>query len=483
MAGIGFELKKLFKDEGVLSSIRAYLFSIFVTIGPVVITVLVITFLQLLLRSIGVAVYERELLQATILYSFVFSVIVASGYCMMLSRYLADKFYYDNKKDILPALFGSISLIAIIAGIVGIIFYWRSPLDLSYKFLAYMLFIELTVEIVLSVFTTALKNYKKIAYSFVSGTVLGILTSYLIIEFTALSYPIAVLIGFDLGFLVIITMLIREIKMYFSTEEKSDKYYSFVAYLGEFKLIFFTNLFFVLGLYIHNFVFWGNPETSKLVAGTYLYAPIYDMPSFYAFLSILPTLVIFVVKVETDIFDKYRNYVYMINQGACYEDIELAKKEMKKVFYKELLYMMSIQLFFSLLVIVMGIKFLPYIGFTQNMIDTFSILVLGYYCVVVMYIVITLFLYYDIKERAAFLAFTFLVTNFIFTLATTLGGGEFYGLGFFLSGLVCLVFSAFSVLNLFDELDYYVFCMHVSWAKREETSLDRMVERFNRIGG
>ena len=42
MAGIGFELKKLFKDSGFFSNLRAYAYSALVSLGPFILCTIVI---------------------------------------------------------------------------------------------------------------------------------------------------------------------------------------------------------------------------------------------------------------------------------------------------------------------------------------------------------------------------------------------------------------------------------------------------------
>ena len=46
MAGIGFELKKLYAAKGLVAKLKAHLYSTFVTVGPIVLSIIVITFLQ-----------------------------------------------------------------------------------------------------------------------------------------------------------------------------------------------------------------------------------------------------------------------------------------------------------------------------------------------------------------------------------------------------------------------------------------------------
>ena len=104
MAGIGFELRKLFQGRGLLPGLRACLYSTFVTVGPALLCILMLTVLQQFLYELGVAVTQRELFMAAVIYSFVFSLILASSLTMVLARYISDKIYKNELEDILPSL-------------------------------------------------------------------------------------------------------------------------------------------------------------------------------------------------------------------------------------------------------------------------------------------------------------------------------------------------------------------------------------------
>ena len=175
MAGIGFELKKLFKKEGIFNGLKASVYSTIVTIGPTLISIALIISFNMLLKFFGVSVIKRDLFQVTLMYSFVFAFILTSGYSMVLSRYIADKIFVKDYEDIRASLYGSIVTIVGIGSIVGSIFYWKSDLPLLYKLFAYSLFIENIIQIVLSTYVTALKNVKVIVLGFVISFIISII--------------------------------------------------------------------------------------------------------------------------------------------------------------------------------------------------------------------------------------------------------------------------------------------------------------------
>lgn len=397
---------------------------------------------------------------------------------MMLSRYLADRLYIKKESDILPSLYGALAGILVFSVAIGLLFYWRSPLNLLYRGFAYLLFIQLVIEMVLAVYITAVKNYRRIAYSFLYGALLAFAAGYVLITRAVVETNTAVLIAFNICIFIVILSFAYEIKRHFPLS--NNWYFAFIKYLSNARLILFTNLFFTTGLYAHNFVFWGYSNLRHTVAQTYIYAPLYDIPAFYAFLSIMPTMVMFVVKLETAFFEKYRSYFALINNGACYEDIEMAKQEMKKTLFKELIYIMQYQLFFSIVFIILGLKFLPLIGFTLAMIDTYNIAVLGFYCVIMMFVIMTVLLYFDNQKGACGVTLFFAVSSALFTWVGLRITGVNNGLGFFTAGLSSLVLALLILLENVRNIDYHVFCVQVAWKQREDGWLERAVDR---IGG
>ncbi len=481
MAGIGFELKKLYKNTGIMASLKAHMYSVFVTVGPIIISVAAITFMQFLLRYIGVERYRRDVLQATIMYSFIFSVILSGGYGMLLSRYLSDRLYLNKKEDILPSLYGSVSIIVVVAGLIGCIFYYISPMDTVYKLFSYLLFIGLVIQTLLGVYISAVKNIKLVAHSFAYGTVLGLAAGYVLVRVFGIDEILSVLIGFDMCILVVIVVLAVEIQQYF--REKSTLYFNFIRYYDHYYLVFLTNLFYMTGLYAHNFIFWFFSDMKLVVESTYVYAPPYDLPAFYAFLSIVPTMVMFVVKVETEFYEKYNNYFYLINNGACREDIETARDDMKKTVYKELVYLMEIQLFFTIAFMILGIRLLPMAGFTASMVDLYNLLALGYYCSIIMFVVMTLLLYFDSKKSACLTALIFVLSSSGFSYVSVCLGENYYGVGFFLAGFVSLAFALYRLNIYLNNIDYYVFCIQALWKEKEGGRFSSLADKLNSIGG
>ena len=64
MAGIGFELKKIYRKEGIARAVAGGIYSSVVTIGPTVVVIVTLLFLYLVLNMMKVSFMTRELLSS-----------------------------------------------------------------------------------------------------------------------------------------------------------------------------------------------------------------------------------------------------------------------------------------------------------------------------------------------------------------------------------------------------------------------------------
>ena len=455
MAGIGFELKKLFKGKGVLSSIKAYAYSALVAVGPFILCVIVIVSILLFMNFINVTFKEKELFIATVVYAFIFSQIIVSGFKMIVTRFISDMLYSKKFEYILPSLYGVLSIVLVISGAAAIIFFWNSPISIEIKITSYLLFMELIIIFLVMVYLSTLKDFIKIVRSFIWGVLVTLGLAFVFIRFTDLEIVFSLLLAMDIGFFVIITLQMTHLKRYFKKSVK--KYFNFLTYFDKYSSIFFTSLFYTLALYSHNFLFW-NSKLGVVVESTYIYAPTYDVPTFYAFLSIMPSMVVFVVSVETSFYEKYRTYYSLITGRGNFSDIENARKDMTRVLWSEIRNIIEIQLFFSLIFIAVGYYVLPRLGLSQLSLDIFNLLVLGAFLNIIILIVIMILLYFEDRKGALFVSSTFLLTNAVLTWLTIQYSESVYGMGFFLSASISLVVAIIELVIYLRNIHYHTFC-------------------------
>ena len=114
MAGIGFELKKLFRRKGLFASLRAYGYAGIICTGPMLLGVVLQFGILLLCGWVGAQRDQQDLLVCMITYTLLFSLTVTSFFSMPVTRYLADMLYEEQEQTILPSFWGSSSMMLVL---------------------------------------------------------------------------------------------------------------------------------------------------------------------------------------------------------------------------------------------------------------------------------------------------------------------------------------------------------------------------------
>lgn len=453
MAGIGFQLKKLFNEHGLLANVRAYSYSTVVTVGPLALCILLMTLVQFLLQAANTPYAERELFLAGSQYSLIFSQIITGGFNLMISRFVADQIFLEKYENILSSLYGVISICILLGGIIAFLFFLNSPLDFNFKFATYIFFVELIIVWILCMYVSALKNYMKIVKSFLIGVTISGMAIFVCIKFFQIYSATAMMACLDFGFFFMVVKFLQYIREYFKVN--NFQYFRFLQYIIKYPLLFICGFLYTLGLYGHSFIVWLGPHQHK-VADTFMIAPFYDVPVFFAYLSVLPAMVLFVVSLETSFYSAYKTYYNRILNSFPLKDILSAKKEMFRVLKIELTFMTEMQLFVAICSIALGVKFLPFVGLTFEQIQIFIILVLGYLFFILMYTVVLILLYYDDQIGASWIIGIYTIGSMLLTVILL----QFGSLGFaiFIIAFISLLFGLRKLTRYLNNIDYYTFC-------------------------
>ncbi|WP_214630864.1 exopolysaccharide Pel transporter PelG [Paenibacillus agaridevorans] len=454
MAGIGFELRKLFREQGLFNNIKAYAYSSLTTVGPMIISLLLIIGLQQIISTEDMTYLEWELYISTVAYCFIFSIVFTSGVSMVLTRYTADMLYEKKYSRLMSSYYGALIFILPIVSIIAMLFLSGVTAGWGYKLSAYFFFILLVIVWIQGIYLSALKDYVRIVRGFAIGAVLTLSCGWLASHYTDLEPTVAAMLSLDIGFLTIVILSGFHFEQRFPRADKAY-YFEFLHYFKRYATLFFSGCFVYSGVYLHNFVYWLSPDSS-IVADQYRTMPFYDTPVFYAFLSVIPTLVTFVVSVETSFYEKFRLYYLNIMNGGTIQDVMTAKKMMQKTLTKEISFLMEIQLLFTIVSIALGLKLLPKIGFTMAQLDLFIILALAYFLFIIFFVLMHILMYFDDRKGVFVISLLFVILNICFTYGTM--RLEYDGLGMFIASFIALGLVIMRLLYVLRNIDYFTFC-------------------------
>lgn len=172
MAGIGFELKKLFRRKGLFAWLRAYGYAGIICTGPMLLGIALQLGILLLCSWAGAERTQQDLLVCMVTYTLLSSLTVTSFFSMPVTRYLADMLYEEREDAILPSFWGSSVLMLLIGCILYGIFLLFSGATLLQGLLCLWLFAEMILNWNGMSYLTAIKDYRGILCSFLAAIAL-----------------------------------------------------------------------------------------------------------------------------------------------------------------------------------------------------------------------------------------------------------------------------------------------------------------------
>lgn len=477
MAGIGFGLKKVFRGSGVFAVLRGYSLAAVVTEGPMVLMIVLLLALQKLLAEFGAVYRLREQFLFFMTYAMIFSLLLADTVLLFLDRFISDCIYEHRLQDILPSFFGMVFFLLLAGGPAMGLYLLTLPVGWNIRLAVQLLFCALLVIWVQMAYLSAVKRYNYVLLGFVAGAAAALLLTggFLLGGADPLA---AALWGTALGFLVLLFLYMKQL-LHCYPAGGWDLLVFFPA-LQRYSVLLLTGLLLGLGLYGHNFVFWASAYRGQ-VFPTGVYCVRYDVPAFFATLTILPMLVQFVVGLETRFSVKHRAYFDAILYGGRLEDIHAAKQEMETVLYAELSHMLQMQLIVAIASVAFLGNFLQTVGLDETMAGTFRVLCFGYCLYGLVKCLIVLLLYFDDRTGACRAAGLFAALSLAGSLVTLALGPDTWGAGFLAAGAVTGYWALQRLHRYLAELEYHVFCEQPLFAEPQDGMLCRAEEHLAQV--
>ena len=212
MAGIGFELRRLFDKRGIVSKMRAYAYTSLVVTGPMLLGVAFIGSVQLMGTAFGLPVNDRNLLVCMTTYALLGSLILTGTISMPVTRYIADMLYQERNDLVLPSFEGSLMILLPIGFLACLAFQLQTGQGFTLVVLNLMLFCELIVVWMATSYLTAIKDYRSIliAYFLAIGTsFLVSWVAYRILGPTLEGFMLGVAFGYGVMIIYSVLLLYR----------------------------------------------------------------------------------------------------------------------------------------------------------------------------------------------------------------------------------------------------------------------------------
>ena len=393
MASVGVRLKRMFGKDSIAVDIAGIAYSIVITIAPMLAVILNILLMGKMLGLGADAYLDRELFFCTVLYVFIFALLVVAPFNAVLSKYVQDAIYEERYQDILPCYYLGMLLTLLLGCVLGVSFglweYFVGGIDVFYVFLGFCTYVSLILVFYSMIYLSVCKDYERISLFFLLGMAAAFGLSMVLRFLCNWEVTDSMLFSLAAGFFLIAVLEFSALKRYF--QKNSNRYKPVLRYFVKWWKLMAANFFYVFGLYIHNFVFWTADER-RVLAKSFVFNQPYDVATCLAMFTNLSATVIFVTHMEMHFYEKYRAYSEAVIGGKK-ADIDNAKNQMLRQLGSELMNLVRVQFIISVVIYLLCVVFLPQYGFGGTVFRIYPCLAAGYFILFLMYASI-LFLYY-----------------------------------------------------------------------------------------
>jgi polysaccharide biosynthesis protein PelG len=448
LAGIGFELRRLLRRDSLWGLLRAYGYAGLISSGPWVLSILGVMGIGLASLGRVPALAIRQFL-VSVTYLMASSLVLTGLLQLLLTRFVADRLFEKREDAVLPNFFGALALTTAGAGLVaaatvGLFF---GGVGLGYRALMVVGFVTLCDLWIVVVLLTGLKAYRAVLGSFLLGYAASV-AGALALRGRGLE---GLLAGFVAGQVVLLFLLLVAVVRRYPAGACLVSF----AFLGRrsFWSLVITGVFYNLGIWVDKFVFWANPVVSDPVIGPLRASLIYDIPIFLAYLSIVPGMAVFLVRVETDFADSYDAFYDAVRNGQSLLSIQRLKGGLSRAARRGVGDIFKVQGIALLILLLVGPRFLAFIGISPLYLHLFYIDLLGVGTQVLMLAVFNVLFYLDQRRGVLVLSSLFAACNLLLTILTQRLGPAYYGYGFALATAIASLLGLTFISRKLERLE------------------------------
>lgn len=458
MAGVGVKLNRFFEKKSIAADIAGFTYSIVITIAPVLMVIIGILLMGSVLGLGGVPYLEKELFSCTILYVFIFALLVVSPFNAVLSKYMQDAIYEERYQDILPCYYLGLLITMIPGCLLGIPFclweHFVGGVGVFYVFVSFCTYLSMILVFYSMIYLSICKDYEKISIFFLIGMAAAFGLAWLLRFRFKWEVPESMLFSLMTGFFLIAVLEFTAIKRYFV--KNSNRYMPVLRYFRKWWHLVVTNFFYTFGLYIHNFVFWTD-DTRRIVADTFVFNQSYDMATCLAMFTNISATVIFVTHMEMHFRGKYKLYSEAVIGGKKI-DIENTKSRMFRQLGNELMNLVRVQFIISVVIYLLCVVFLPQYGFAGMVMRMYPCLAAGYFILFLMYAALLFLYYFNDLPGAILTVLSFFVVTLSGSIAVMDMAEIWHGMGLVIGSFVGWSVAYARLRWIERNLDTHVFC-------------------------
>lgn len=453
MAGVSFELQEILSKKGLVSFVRAAGYAIALSSGNWLLATGAILVLGVLAQRFAVSPALFLQYKTYVTYVIALSLIVSGAFQLLFTRYVADRLFELALHRVFPNYCGALLLVAGAGCAVGLGL--SSVLCRGLPLVFHFLFVS-TLGVLSGIWLTSsllvgLKSYRRVALAFLLGYAL-------VVSGTPFGFRFGLLGGifvFYLGQLVLLCLLAACVWREYPSDTLVE--WDFLRKGRSYPELAFMGLGLNFALWVDKFLFWGNPVTGESVLGNFRASPLYDVPVFLAYLSLVPGFAVLFLKLEVDFSRAYDAYYRAARSWGTLGDLFRLQRGLLESAQATFSDTLRAQAVFIVLFVALERSFLKYLSVEGLSLSLLRTLFLGAFLQLALFALWGLLSYFDRRKELLWTAILFALLNGCLTWVTLRLGPALYGYGY-VASLGVVVVLAFQFLRRFlDEIHYWTF--------------------------
>lgn len=451
MAGIGFVLRRLVEKDDLLGVLRAYTHSAMASTGPWLFTVLALGGIAMLYRDFFAADQLLNFRVVTI-YNFAFSLVLSAPVFMVVTRYLADSIHRHDVTETPSVMLGSlIILYAIQLPIAGLFYLVYVDLELSMRISALINVFLITTVWLLGVFMMALKDYNAVTRAFGIGMIIAVVMSDLLKDHYR---DVGMVNGFSMGLAFIVFSLVARIMAEYPY--RFSQPFAMKPYFRRYWELAVGGIFYNAAIWVDKWIMWFAPERMELPSKMIMY-PDYDSAMFLAYLTIVPSMAVFVFSIETNFFERYQRFYEDILNHSPFRKVRQNHQAIVDSIVSSSRNFIVIQGAICFIAVLLAPQIFALLNINYLQIGIFRIgTVAAFFHVMTLFQMIILS-YFDSRRITMYIQGFFLLSNTILTIWSMKQGFPYYGYGYLLSSMLTFVLTTVAMFHYVRDLPYHAF--------------------------
>lgn len=458
MAGIGFRMQKLLRSGDYRMLAVAYGYAAVISSGPWMLSMLGLMAIGALTSMSSTAadvVRAGDVFRVVVIYCYAGSLMLGGFLHLAVSRYISDLLYSGDFESIFPCYLRAAAVTLGCGFVLSALWFAGSGLGFADAVGGVALFQGLSLVWLGMIYLSAAKGYETIVWGFLVAHAGGVVAAWLGYRSFGLS---GMLWGYALGQVGLGGWLAMRVGREFpSFAPESNDLFQSIQKRWELALVGFL---FNLGVWIDKLVVW-NSAFGLNITGWYNCSPAYDTSLFFAYLSTVPAMALFLIRVETSFYRSYTVYFTAVTCGGDMAAIMEGKRRIKESLSLSASRLVKLQGGITLCLIIIAPELVNILGMKVDSIPLMRLAFLAAFLQVLLLFLFIFFLYFDWRRATLGLAGFFAGTNLLFTWFTVRGDEQYLGAGYLLSCLLSLLVGLWLFDRRMNDLEFETFSKQI----------------------